>query len=353
MAQRLLVAALLASLLGCGEKVRVYTVPKAPTNTPAARPASEFRPDAFKWETPEGWVDQGASGQRLASYEIPGADGPADGSLVVLSGEAGGPLGNVNRWRSQMGLEAMNEEQLLEQIQPVRIAGYPGFVIAMRGAYRGMGDTPKPGYFLIAGMAGTPFGTVFVKLVGPDPTVSAEVETFIHFLGSIRVPEAAGTHSPAAGAAPTAGSASGFHWQTPAGWHELAPSSGRLASFDAHGSDGGHADISLYKLLGDGGGIEQNINRWRGQLQLPPLEPDALQATLLELQVAGRSAVGVELHGSYAGMGGGAPQAGFTMLGVIALSDSDALFAKMVGPAATVAEHKQAFFQLVESLTQE
>ena len=43
----------------------------------------------------------------------------------------------------------------------------------------------------------------------------------------------------------------------------------RLASFDVPYSLGA-GDLSVMVLAGDGGGIQANINRWRGQINLPP-----------------------------------------------------------------------------------
>jgi hypothetical protein len=43
----------------------------------------------------------------------------------------------------------------------------------------------------------------------------------------------------------------------------------RLASYNVPYSDG-YGDLSIMVLSGDGGGVEANINRWRGQISLEP-----------------------------------------------------------------------------------
>jgi len=61
-----------------------------------------------------------------------------------------------------------------------------------------------------------------------------------------------------------------LRWKIPAGWKEKPAGNMRIASFTAHGQNG-EADISIVTLPGEAGGLLANVNRWRGQLELPPL----------------------------------------------------------------------------------
>jgi len=58
-------------------------------------------------------------------------------------------------------------------------------------------------------------------------------------------------------------------WDTPKGWIQSSRSKMRLASFNVPYSNG-YGDLSIILLSGDGGGVEANINRWRGQINLEP-----------------------------------------------------------------------------------
>ena len=60
-----------------------------------------------------------------------------------------------------------------------------------------------------------------------------------------------------------------FAWDLPISWTPSSGSKMRLASFDVPYSFG-VGDLSVMVLAGDGGGIQANINRWRGQINLPP-----------------------------------------------------------------------------------
>ena len=61
-----------------------------------------------------------------------------------------------------------------------------------------------------------------------------------------------------------------FTWEKPASWIPAEGSSMRLASFEIPFSTGS-GDLSIMELGGDGGGLEANVNRWRGQIGLDPL----------------------------------------------------------------------------------
>lgn len=61
-----------------------------------------------------------------------------------------------------------------------------------------------------------------------------------------------------------------LNWTAPNNWIEKAPKDFRLASFDIPISNGKMIDLSITTFPGDAGGIEQNVNRWRRQLNLDP-----------------------------------------------------------------------------------
>tara|TARA_Y100001970_G_C13865348_1_gene666255 strand:+ start:109 stop:651 length:543 start_codon:yes stop_codon:yes gene_type:complete len=60
-----------------------------------------------------------------------------------------------------------------------------------------------------------------------------------------------------------------LQWDLPKGWVASSGSSMRLASYNVPHSNG-VGDLSVMILAGDGGGVEANINRWRGQINLSP-----------------------------------------------------------------------------------
>ena len=59
-------------------------------------------------------------------------------------------------------------------------------------------------------------------------------------------------------------------WEKPETWTSSIGSSMRIASFSVPYLDE-YGDLSVFKLRGNGGGLESNVNRWRKQLSLQPL----------------------------------------------------------------------------------
>ena len=62
-----------------------------------------------------------------------------------------------------------------------------------------------------------------------------------------------------------------FDYDVPSEWNEQEASGMRLASFKA-----GNVDISLVRLGLAGGDLTQNVNRWRGQIELSHLDQDGV-----------------------------------------------------------------------------
>ena len=61
-----------------------------------------------------------------------------------------------------------------------------------------------------------------------------------------------------------------FKWVVPKHWILGEKNSMRIGSYKIP-YDTGIADLSISNLPGDGGGLSSNVNRWRNQINLPPL----------------------------------------------------------------------------------
>jgi len=148
---------------------------------------------------------------------------------------------------------------------------------------------------------------------------------------------------PAAGAKETA--AAPLTWTAPAGWKESAPRPMRLVTFtmDAPG-----IDCYVALLAGVAGGLEANINRWRGQMSLAPLSAQEI-GRLEKIPVLGQQVPLAEMEGSFTGMQG-EPQKGYVLLGAVAASGGQSVFVKMVGPAGAVKAQRANFIAFCKSL---
>lgn len=128
-------------------------------------------------------------------------------------------------------------------------------------------------------------------------------------------------------------------WQMPDDWRPSAnPPRFVLAAYDA-GEPGAAAQTTVSFLDGAGGGALANINRWRDQIGLPPVN-DLPQQPITPMDIEGDVAAMVDLHAD-----------DVRVLGVIyPRQDLDETwFFKMTGPPDTVETHKQAFINLVLS----
>ena len=111
---------------------------------------------------------------------------------------------------------------------------------------------------------------------------------------------------------------------------------------------GQDTECYLVVLGGDGGGLEANLNRWQGQMGLPPLSEEEIDA-LPRVDLLGQPAHLLMARGDFVGMDGVAADHR-TMLAVAQLRGADALFLKMIGPPEEVALQRDAFVAFVASL---
>lgn len=130
-------------------------------------------------------------------------------------------------------------------------------------------------------------------------------------------------------------SAGGASWEMPAGWSRGPDQQMRLATIGD-----GSAEVAISAFPGDVGGSMLNINRWRGQLGLPPVASDADAEKLMStVDVGGRKIRVADMAGKRA-----------RMLVAIVPGDGRLFFFKMMGQPDVVEKHKAAFDGLVKSI---
>lgn len=86
---------------------------------------------------------------------------------------------------------------------------------------------------------------------------------------------------------PSAASHSDWPWRAPESWQLLPePRPMRLATYQAQGPDGS-VEIAISRFPGDVGGMLANVNRWRGQVGLPPTTQGELAGMIESFQSSG------------------------------------------------------------------
>src|SRR5215211_1195932 len=293
-------------LVSCekNSEIKVYRVSKAPleqaapqqqdampTNTTAPRMPGGLAPTAeTAVTTPPNWEPQPLSQMRQASFLVKGDNGAvADISLVSLGSAAGNVLENVNRWLGQLGQPSITDQKLGEMAQRLHTSLGDVTIVDLAGL-PGNADPARDGR-IIAAMLTTADATLFFKMRGNADLAEAQKGDFIKWVAAVCNAQTQ-TGSPQVAAAPPqmptapsqTSSAPPIKWTAPEGWTEVPPSSMRYASFSAPAEDGGKIDISVVTFPGDGGSDADNVNRWRGQMGLAPVDANAVASQVTALK---------------------------------------------------------------------
>jgi hypothetical protein len=154
----------------------------------------------------------------------------------------------------------------------------------------------------------------------------------------------------------SAESAGGLRWTMPAGWRAQPERPMRAATYTVAAAPGdrepGECAVFFFGR-GQGGSVQDNIDRWRGQILGPDGKPAV--SKIDKQQARGLTITRVDSSGGYTGMGG--PMAsstkaipGYRLLGaVVEGPGGNNIFVKFTGPAATVAANLKQFEQLLAS----
>lgn len=130
-------------------------------------------------------------------------------------------------------------------------------------------------------------------------------------------------------------------WTLPKGWAEEKGGGMRFATLKP--SVPGKLDVSVVVLPGTAGGELSNVNRWRGQIGLPPIN----EAALGTARKVVKSRAGKVALFDFTSEGGIRTR---MVTGLLSTPDGSTWFLKMVGDEGPVAKAKPEFTRLMESL---
>jgi hypothetical protein len=241
-------AALSLALLSCTEEKEIPTfrVAAAETETTPA-PAKNKEPRPLRWLAPETWEEEKPGEFQIALYRIaPGITA----SVSRLPGDGGGTARHINSWRQQVGLE------------PSPDTGGEAIALAESDTEARWFELKGAERSILAAIIPVDGETWFFKLDSPTIALETARPGFMDFLKSIEIGSVAAAETPTLDLRP------------PSGWQKQEPAPPRFATYRIHatGPDGIDGDVSVVPLPGEGGSNLENINLWRAQLRLPPLE---------------------------------------------------------------------------------
>ena len=274
-------------------------------------------------------------------------NGPlADLAITAFPGAVGGDLANVNRWLGQIDLPPITEAELEATLQPV-----PGSKMPIKFAHLTGGKADNP-LGMLAAIVPHEGSTWFFKLTGPATIVAAEKPRFLEFLKTVKPGKPAATAAlpdpmaapPPAEAIAASAAIPELRWTAPAHWQSKPASALRKATFVIPGAGGGTpAELAVTAFPGMVGGELANVNRWRAQLQLPPLDEAGLAAAITRLTAHDLPVAVVDFAGG--------PDGSQRMLGAIVPHKDATWFFKLTGPEAAIGAEKSSFLTFLQSLS--
>src|SRR5437588_1989947 len=192
MKQRTICAAVLLtalfSCLACANKGSTAIANQQTSSTQGA--AGELHLKA-----PAGWVTETpSSSMRVGQYKLPKAEGDKeDASLVVYyfgATQGGSPQANIDRWIGQIQQPDGGDSKAKAKTETMTVNGLKVTTVDVTGLYTAeMAPGSKTfhndaNWRLRAAVIETPKGNYFVKLVGPEKTISRWNQSVADYLKS-------------------------------------------------------------------------------------------------------------------------------------------------------------------------
>ena len=272
--------------------------------------------DPPDWKLPEHWVQEPGDTMRFATLKIDSVNPPLEVSVTKLplaatSGDwTNYQLMNVNRWRKQLQLPPLDPKELVAETKPLDVAGLLGTVVDFVGT---PGPTPKKGSM----------GPMMGGATGP-------------MMGGADGMEGHPPMGPAAATPPARPAADlPFTYDLPADWKSVPSRQFVLASFEAQDAE----QKVLITISSAGGDLLQNINRWRGQVQLEPTTAEQLKQDLQELPIGTQKGKYIRLVGAEK-----------ALFGVVLQTAEATWFFKLMGDGGLAERERPRFEAFVTSV---
>ena len=302
------------------------------------------------FDLPAGWSELPPRPFRVVNLQVAGHE-DATCHLTPLSGDGGGLLANVNRWRSQIGLPGIGEADLA-RLPTHKFFNSRAVFLDLAGTYAGMGQSgAKEDWGLMGLLLVSNQASLFLKMQGPAAVLQKEKKHFLDLAASFHWKAGGGTENPHGAAASGTGqatsqpsaaaSAGGLRYDKPGAWTSKPGSQYRLINFAV-----GKGGLTECYVSQSGGGLQPNFDRWCGQMGHKPVSTSALKESL---SILGVQTPLLEIEGSFQGMRGPRiDKAGMLAAYVEAQGTSYAI--KLTGPIEEVRAAKKDFVNFVQSL---
>lgn len=349
-------------LAGCRqEEVRVYRVPKdKPAQAAVHAHPTESR---LTWKTPASWTERPGGNVRLVRFEVPGLDGQkADVAVLPLVGTAVAHGQIVNMVRDQLELEPLAEDELARLAQKVRMGSVEGELVEMTST-NALINGRWPTRVLMAATRHQDTLWLF-KMSGPDELVAAQRSSFLEFLESLQFhadadseasprpadsePSPSSSPSPTVaqqqpGAGPARATPALPQWEVPAGWQPQAAGPLLIARYFIAEPEG-RAEVTVSAFPGDSGGLLANVNRWRSQVGLEPIQATDADKLVERFDAPSGQVSLVDMTGTDRATG--QPS---RLIGAILPRGGQTWFFRLRGDGPVVERQRAAFLKFIQS----
>jgi hypothetical protein len=154
-------------------------------------------------------------------------------------------------------------------------------------------------------------------------------------------------------------SVAGLKWTKPTRWKTEGARSMRAATYTIPPLVGetASAECVVYFFgAGQGGSVEANLERWRGQMLGPDGKP--ADAKITKRIIHGLAVTTIDASGDYTGMGGPmalskSVQNNYRLLGAIVKGPGGNVFIKFTGPVKSITASQAEFEQFLNSFDKE
>ncbi|MGD0208880.1 MAG: hypothetical protein ABSC89_14865 [Verrucomicrobiota bacterium] len=148
--------------------------------TASAPISSEGKPN---WQVPAGWQEVSGGQFLVAKFTLTGAGGATAAVNVSSStGEGGGLVGNINRWRGQLGLTSLSDGDVNKLVTTIDVPGGKASLVDLSGTDARTGQPTR----LVGVIVPHSGQTWFYKLMGDAKVVEAQKEVFTKFVQTVK-----------------------------------------------------------------------------------------------------------------------------------------------------------------------
>jgi len=145
--------------------------------------------------------------------------------------------------------------------------------------------------------------------------------------------------------------------EAPAGWKRVQPKSGMIETEFSIPS-AGDLPPGRMTVMGAGGSVQANVDRWYGQFTQPDGSDTKKKAVTKTIKIADCTVTMVDVSGTFKDAPGGPVAGGKTidrpdyrmLAAIVETPKSGSQFLKFYGPAATVAQEADGFRTMIEGL---